>query len=226
MLTDVCMLILMPMLMLYSLIGEALHEWLGVAMLLLFLMHHLLNWRWHKNMFKGKYNLQRSAGTVIDILIAICMILTGISGMTMSNHVFQLDVLSIGISLSRKLHLICSHWLFVLICIHVGMHLNVMKGYFGRGTSNNQNKAMSRTGLIIKVFFVILGIYCFVVTNTWNYMTYQMPFMYFDFSKPVYMTYAKYLSVLILFIILGDGLSNAMKYITVGKQKVSRDENR
>ena len=42
---DGLMILLLPVLMAYSLVGEQLHEWLGVLMLLLFVGHHALNWR-------------------------------------------------------------------------------------------------------------------------------------------------------------------------------------
>ena len=40
---DLGMTLLLPLLMTYSLIGETAHEWLGTAMLLLFVAHHILN---------------------------------------------------------------------------------------------------------------------------------------------------------------------------------------
>lgn len=224
MLTDIGMVILMPLLMLYSLIGEALHEWFGIAVLCLFLVHHLLNWRWHRNLFRGKYNLQRSVGVVVNIMVSICMILTGISGIMMSKHVFRIEFLSDGISLARKMHLICSHWLFVLTSIHAGMHLNVMKGYFGKGTVSVGNKSKRKVLRMMKAILIIIGSCFFVTTNTWNYMTYQMPFMYLDFSRPTIVTYAKYVFIMILFFIIGDGLSDLMKYLAARKKKSSIDE--
>ena len=50
---DTFMVLLLPILMAYSLIGEAVHEWAGIAMSLLFIMHHVLNWRWYKSILKG-----------------------------------------------------------------------------------------------------------------------------------------------------------------------------
>lgn len=47
---DCLMVTLLPLLIAYSLIGETVHEWLGIAMLLLFLGHHALNWRWHRSL--------------------------------------------------------------------------------------------------------------------------------------------------------------------------------
>lgn len=40
---DLCMILLLPLLMAYNLISELAHECFGIAMVLLFLCHHLLN---------------------------------------------------------------------------------------------------------------------------------------------------------------------------------------
>ena len=37
------MLILLPLLMAYSLIGESIHEWLGITMFAVFILHHIIN---------------------------------------------------------------------------------------------------------------------------------------------------------------------------------------
>ena len=41
-LIDFGMTVLLPLLMAYTLVGEASHEWLGMAMLALFVLHHAL----------------------------------------------------------------------------------------------------------------------------------------------------------------------------------------
>ena len=45
---DIAMTILLPILMAYSLVGEAVHEWLGIVMFLLFIVHQALNRHWYK----------------------------------------------------------------------------------------------------------------------------------------------------------------------------------
>lgn len=47
------MTVMLLFLMAYSLIGEALHEWLGIGMLLLFVLHHILNASWYRNLRRG-----------------------------------------------------------------------------------------------------------------------------------------------------------------------------
>ena len=56
---DAAMVLLLPMLMAYSLIGEAFHEVAGTLMLALFILHHWMNRAWWKNLFKGQYSPQR-----------------------------------------------------------------------------------------------------------------------------------------------------------------------
>lgn len=43
---DAAMTLALLLLMAYGLVGEAAHEWLGMGMFALFLLHHLLNRRW------------------------------------------------------------------------------------------------------------------------------------------------------------------------------------
>lgn len=46
--------VLLLLLMAYELVGSAAHEWIGVGMLALFLVHHALNGKWTRNLFRGR----------------------------------------------------------------------------------------------------------------------------------------------------------------------------
>ena len=52
---DIGMTVILLLLMAYELIGQAVHEWLGIGMFLLFVVHHILNSKWSGNVLKGKY---------------------------------------------------------------------------------------------------------------------------------------------------------------------------
>ena len=67
----ICLLLLMP----YSLLSETAHEWIGMAMLVLFIAHHMLNRKWLLSIGKGKYNAFRVIQTVLVIIMFILMIL-------------------------------------------------------------------------------------------------------------------------------------------------------
>ena len=48
---DLLMTAVLLLLMAYELIGTLPHELLGVGMFSLFLLHHILNWSWLRNLF-------------------------------------------------------------------------------------------------------------------------------------------------------------------------------
>ena len=76
------MLILLPLFMAYSLVGEETHEWLDVGIFALFVLHNILNVRWSKALFKGKYTPYRIAQTTIVVLAMIAMLGSMISGIS------------------------------------------------------------------------------------------------------------------------------------------------
>ena len=64
---DVCMTVLLLCLMAYQVTGEALHEWIGIGMTVLVIIHQILNRKWYGAIYKGKYNLYRIAIWMITI---------------------------------------------------------------------------------------------------------------------------------------------------------------
>ena len=51
---DVCMTLVLLVLMAYQVTGEMVHEWTGILMTVLVIVHQVLNRRWYKSLFKGK----------------------------------------------------------------------------------------------------------------------------------------------------------------------------
>ena len=103
---DLCMTILLPLLMAYSLIGETAHEWIGASMLILFVAHHILNYRWFRTLFKGRYSSARILNTAVNLLLLIDILMQGISGIIMSRQVFSFLNIQQGASSARVIHLL------------------------------------------------------------------------------------------------------------------------
>ena len=122
---DSGMVLLLPLLMAYSLVGEATHEYLGIGMFLLFISHHILNIAWWKHLFHGRYTPLRIVGTTVNLVLAIIMLALPISGMILSRHVFRFLYLG-GAATARTVHLLASYWGLVLMSFHAGMHGHVM----------------------------------------------------------------------------------------------------
>ena len=65
---DVCMTALLLCLMAYQVTGEVAHEWIGIGMTVLVIIHQILNRKWYGAVFKGKYNAYRILTTVVNVL--------------------------------------------------------------------------------------------------------------------------------------------------------------
>ena len=198
---DAAMVLLLPLLMAYSLIGEAFHEVAGTLMLALFLLHHWMNRTWWKNLFKGQYSPQRVFQTVLNLLLLIFMIVQPLCGILMSKHLYSFlpaDGLS---SVARAIHLPLANWGFVLMSLHAGTHLSAMlpKG----------RKKAAVLGCLGAVS--LYGAYAFVKRQIPAYMFLKLPFVFFDYSEPRVFFLADYLAVMILLTMLGYGIMMLLK---------------
>ena len=93
---DACMTILLLCLMAYQVTGEALHEWIGIGMTFLVIVHQILNIRWYRAMFKGKYNSYRTGVTLVNGLLIVSFLVTAFCGMAIINFLFFNKTLNIG----------------------------------------------------------------------------------------------------------------------------------
>ena len=196
---DLVMTITLLLLMLFQITGQQVHEYLGIMMLCLFLEHNFLNRKWYRHLFKGKYKFYRLVQTILNICILITMLGLGYSGMVMAQYVpFSI---SESISLARRLHLACSYWGFVLMSVHLGMHLRQMMNMFKKYIHLKTNVLK-----IIKLMIVIIclyGIYCFIQNNMMSYMFLINEFVFFDFEKNTFIVLLEYLSVMELWVNIG-----------------------
>lgn len=116
---DVLMTLTLLILMAYQVTGREFHEYAGAGMLLLFIVHNVLNIRWYKSIFKGKYTLPRIWMTAANIGLLICILLMAYSGLTMSQYTFWWLPYWGGTATARKIHLSAAHWCFIFIGLHM-----------------------------------------------------------------------------------------------------------
>lgn len=210
-LVDCGMVLLLPLLMAYSLVGEAAHEYLGIGMFLLFVIHHILNIAWWKNLFRGKYAPIRIVGTVLNFVLVIIMLALPISGMILSRHVFRFLHFG-GTSTARTVHLLASYWGLVLMSFHAGMHGNVMMGMIRKNTNPWQPSKIKMWNLrIIAVVLAICGIHAFVKNEIGSYLFLRTQFVFIDFSQPVVLALLDYLAIAALFAVAGYYIPKLIK---------------
>ena len=205
MIIDIAMVILLPMLMAYSLIGEKFHEIVGTIMLVLFIVHHILNRKWYTSLPRGKWNGRRIFQTVLDFLLLLFMILQPLSGILMSKHLYTfLPVLPISAK-AREVHMLLAYWGFVMLCIHAGTHLSAPVAKLDR-----TSKKVRITVLAIISAISAYGIYAFVKRGFPGYMFMRTAFAFFDYDEPRIYFFVDYLAVMICFSYLGMMIVSAI----------------
>ena len=106
--------------------ADIIHEILGVALFVLWAIHIFLNRRWYSAIFRGKYNPYRIMQTVINCCILICTIFLMISGIILSNQLFTFLNIQSGLGFARIAHLLASHWYYLFMSLHIGLHVGVI----------------------------------------------------------------------------------------------------
>jgi len=174
---DVCMTVLLLCLMAYQVTGEALHEWIGIGMTILVIIHQILNRKWYGAIFKGKYNPYRIATTVVNITLLLAFALTAFCGMSMSGHAVPFLYGMTKVSFARRMHLSMSHWAFVLMGLHLGMHIPVM---FARLNLTGKLKTVISAALCIVAG---IGLFLFIRNGMPDYLFFRVPFAFLDYEK-------------------------------------------
>lgn len=216
---DVLMTVALLFLMPYEMIGEALHEWIGAGIFLLFVIHHILNRKWIGNIPKGRYTPLRIVQTVLVVLILAGMLGSMISGIILSRHVFAFFKISGGTAIARVMHMTCAYWGFVLMSLHMGLHWSMMMGMARKAFpgSSSFGKWMVRiAGFAIAGY----GLYAFIKREIGSYMLMQIHFVFFDYEEPVIFFLLDYMAAMALFVFTGHYLCEVIKKKGIRKNEV------
>lgn len=190
---DIIMTALFITLMGYYVTGNKAHEIIGTITFVLFIVHNILNIKWYTSILKGKHNFQRIFHIIVNLLLFIAMIGIMVSSIIISSNVFSF--LNIQTTMfGRRLHMISTSWGFVLMAIHVGLHLNSIM--------NKLNTKMKKSTFeyvyyFIQIILVGLGIYSFINLKMWEEMFLLIDFKFFDYEQSPIIFYSKYIILLI-----------------------------
>lgn len=184
--------------MAYMLISEAAHEWTGMVMFLLFLLHQILNRGWYKNLTKGKYRPIRILQAVVNFLILLSMLSLMVSGVILSREVFAFLPISKGMGFARILHMLAAYWGFILMSVHLGLHWGMILGMIRKasGVSPSHIRAWVLRGLVL--LFSGFGIYAFLKHNIADYLFLRSQFVFFDMEQPLALFFVEYLAMMCL----------------------------
>lgn len=201
---DILMTAALPVLMCYSIVGEMAHEIVGVAMFVLFILHHILNFGWVKSLFKGRYGLKRIVGTIVNAAVLVCMIGLMYSSLVISKHIFAFIDIG-GTSTARNIHILCAYWGLVLMSVHLGMHISQIAARV-----RLKNKVLIWCLRIASALLSAVGIYEFVQLKLTDCLLGRVQFVFVDTSASAVLTALQYACVMVLFAEAGYLLNNVL----------------
>lgn len=213
---DVIMTVLLLLLMAFELIGRTAHEWFGVGMFVMFVIHHILNRKWTAHLLNGKYTPARVLQTLLALLVLLCILSSMVSGIILSRHVFAFLPIEGGRSWARVLHMIGAYWGFVFMSLHLGIHWNMMLGM-----ADKAGKPSAPRTWILRVLgaaIAVYGVYAFVKRGIGSYMFLQNMFVFFDFEEPLVLFYIDYIAVMGLFVWIGHYLAKVLRSVSGRKR--------
>lgn len=194
---DVVLTILLLCLMAYQVTGALVHEWVGVSMTVLVIVHQVLNIKWYGALLKGKYHALRIVQTAVNVLLLAAFALTAFSGMSMSGYAVPFLYGMAKVSLARKLHLAMSHWAFVLMGIHLGLHIPVMTA---------KMKMSGKTRTILSVVFSLIaggGLFFFLKNGIAKYLFFRAAFAFMAADKAAALVFAEHILMLLFWAFFG-----------------------
>ena len=209
---DILLAVGLLLLMSYQVTGEAAHEWTGIAMTLLMIVHQVLNRKWHAALFKGKYTPLRIVQTFVNAALTLCFILTALCGVNMSVHAVPFLGDFMRASLGRRLHLTLSHWCFVLMGLHLGLHMPAMlKGVKGQN--------VRRAGWCASILVAGAGLWLFMRNSYPDYLFYRVPFAFIDYDKAVPLVLLEALLIAFFWAFVGSQLPQLLNRRAESKRK-------
>ena len=196
--------------------ADLVHEILGVGLFVLWVAHIILNRHWFGAIFRGNYNPYRVMQAIINCCILIFTIFLMISGIILSNHIFTFLNIQGGLGFARIAHLLASHWYYLFMSLHIGLHVGMIFGNKGTSTSAGPStgSGTTRAAIIPRIplaLACIYGLYAFIARGVWKYLILRQQFFFFDLERGYILFAIDYISIIILFATLSHLLAKSLK---------------
>ena len=128
-----------------------------------------------------------------NLLLFVAMIGMMVSGIIISVDVFSF--LNIKTSMfGRLLHMASTSWGFILMAIHVGLHIT---GMMNKLNAKMKNSIFQYVYYLILVLLIGFGIYSFISLKLWEEMFLLVDFKFFDYEQSMVLFYLKYIAILL-----------------------------
>lgn len=181
-----------------ALVQEAPHEYLGIALFVLAIVHVVMNRRWFTHLTSGRYSAVRVLQLVAVLGLLACIVAQLASSLVLSKYAFGFLPAIPGASWARRVHMLCAYWGFLFAFAHAGLQFgNVLNRLHVRASGKHGSAAtwIARAAFVVVACY---GAYSFVQLGFPTYLTGQVQFAFADFSTPLALSFARYGAIAVL----------------------------
>lgn len=153
---DVLMTIVIILLMNSMITGMTIHEIIGIAILIVAIIHNILNMKWIKamtqNLFRRDVPIKGKIMYIINFIAFIVLTADVITGILISEALFPNIQISDRQAVVSWHHLL-SYWLLIIISVHIGLHWDLIVNSF-KNLLNKWNMKW-QDSIVVKIIFKI-----------------------------------------------------------------------
>ncbi|MDR2366566.1 MAG: DUF4405 domain-containing protein [Deltaproteobacteria bacterium] len=193
---DLCMTALLPFAMAYRVTGDAPHEWIGVSVFVLLVVHNAFNRRWYRTPFKATRNFRRMMNVAINLLLLTAMATLLITGVLLSRTVFAFMGFNGGMAI-RQTHTLAAYWGLILISLHLGMRWEMIMAATQKITPCARKRPIWTIIIrIVAALIVIYGVYASFDRNMGAKLFLGYSFDFWPPDRPVVLLFTGNLAIM------------------------------
>ncbi|MGI6221511.1 MAG: hypothetical protein ACOYIP_06570 [Coriobacteriales bacterium] len=186
--------VLLVLVMATALVQEAPHEFLGIALFVVIIVHIVGHRRYFANLARGRYTAVRVLGLVAIVGLLACIVGQLVSCIVLSKHALAFLPVTSGAAWARRVHMLCSYWAFVFAFAHLGLQVKAML----RAGKGKRGKSSAWAARIVFAAVAVYGAISFVQLGLGGYLVGAVPFAAADFESPLILICARWASVAVL----------------------------
>lgn len=192
-------------------IGSVAHEWIGISLCVLFILHIIINLRWYGNILRGKYTFRRSVNTVLNLLLPMTMIVLCVTGILNSRHAFGFLQLKGGMGI-RQIHTFVAYWGLILIGVHTGLHWETVLGVARKMAGINGERWIRSVSLRVAAFLVaVYGVWASFDRDMGSKLFLGFSFDFWAPSRPHILFYTHNIAIMGLYIFVTHSVMKLLK---------------
>lgn len=167
----------------YNLMGNLVHEIIGVAMFLLLIAHNLFNRRWYRTVLKGQPGSRTLIVKGINLALLVSMLALLVTSVIISQAVFSFLPLTSTVS-ARQIHTMVGYLALLIASVHLGLHWAMIMGVMRRLLKITKDSRVRKITLrCLSAGFAVFGIWSLFVVNLGSKLTMQFSMEFWDFQS-------------------------------------------